>query len=137
MSKPDHMPWLSVYLCVKDAAKAMEFYQSAFTFKPTDEIIRDDDGNIMHVGMQYEQALVMFGPEAKFEDGTKAPITTGTRSPVNMFIYCDDVDAFYKNAVANGADSEQAPENMFWGDRMCKLRDPDGHIWGFATHQSQ
>jgi len=22
---------------------------------------------------------------------------------------------------------------MFWGDRMAKLRDADGHVWSFAT----
>jgi uncharacterized glyoxalase superfamily protein PhnB len=23
---------------------------------------------------------------------------------------------------------------MFWGDRLCKLMDPDGIIWNFATN---
>jgi uncharacterized glyoxalase superfamily protein PhnB len=22
---------------------------------------------------------------------------------------------------------------MFWGDRVAKLKDPDGHVWAFAT----
>jgi uncharacterized glyoxalase superfamily protein PhnB len=22
---------------------------------------------------------------------------------------------------------------MFWGDRMVRLRDPDGYLWSFAT----
>jgi PhnB protein len=26
------------------------------------------------------------------------------------------------------------PADMFWGDRMCSLTDPDGHTWNFATH---
>ena len=24
---------------------------------------------------------------------------------------------------------------MFWGDRMCSLRDPEGYLWSFATFQ--
>jgi PhnB protein len=26
------------------------------------------------------------------------------------------------------------PQDMFWGDRMCNLLDPDGHSWSFATN---
>ncbi len=27
-------------------------------------------------------------------------------------------------------------ENAFWGDQHCRLADPDGYEWGFATHLS-
>jgi uncharacterized glyoxalase superfamily protein PhnB len=27
-----------------------------------------------------------------------------------------------------------APQDMFYGDRVCTLVDPDGHIWYFATN---
>ena len=33
-----------------------------------------------------------------------------------------------------GAKAVFPPQNMFWGDRICKLTDPDGHVWNFATN---
>ena len=44
-----------------------------------------------------------------------------------------DVDSLYEAALKAGAKSLGAPENMFWGDRMCRLQDLDGYIWCFAT----
>jgi len=26
-------------------------------------------------------------------------------------------------------------DDMFWGDRYCKLEDPFGHHWSVATHK--
>jgi uncharacterized glyoxalase superfamily protein PhnB len=51
-----------------------------------------------------------------------------------MYVYCEDVDALCDRAWKAGAKVEVAPQDMFWGDRMCKLVDPDGHVWNFATH---
>jgi PhnB protein len=45
-----------------------------------------------------------------------------------------DVDAFVARAVGAGAKITMPLENMFWGDRYCKLEDPFGHHWSVATH---
>jgi len=42
--------------------------------------------------------------------------------------------ALYKRATAAGAVSKSPPQEMFWGDRVCQLTDPDGHSWTFATN---
>ena len=55
-------------------------------------------------------------------------------SPVSLFVYCEDVDALCKQAQAAGATVAMPPADMFWGDRMCSLIDPDGHTWNFSTH---
>ena len=42
-----------------------------------------------------------------------------------------------RKAAASGfryAKGDVAPQDMFWGDRMCKLTDPAGHVWNFATN---
>ena len=44
------------------------------------------------------------------------------------------MDTFYEKALQQGAKSLSAPEDMFWGDRMCSLQDPEGYSWYFATH---
>ena len=66
----------------------------------------------------------------------------GTRSPralggtyAGMFVYVDDVDAAFNQAVAAGAKSEMPVADMFWGDRYGKVTDPFGHSWSLATHR--
>jgi uncharacterized glyoxalase superfamily protein PhnB len=87
----------------------------------------------MHAEMTWHDQVIMFGPECD-KNQSKAPATTGVRPPVALYLYCDDVDAQYARAVAGGAKGEMPPQDMFWGDRICLLTDPDGYIWNFATH---
>ena len=37
-------------------------------------------------------------------------------------------------AVAAGSRVDQPLQDMFWGDRYGKLKDPFGHKWSIATH---
>jgi uncharacterized glyoxalase superfamily protein PhnB len=132
-ARPPGAPWLSPYLCVKDSDKALEFYQKAFGFEKK-FAMPGPDGRTGHAEMVYRDALIMFGPEAAYGGQCKAPVTLGIQSPVNLYVYCDDVDALFARATAAGAQVVLPPQDMFWGDRLCKLTDPDGHIWNFATN---
>jgi PhnB protein len=133
-AKPAQTPWLSPYLTVKDSDKAIAFYQKAFGFEKR-MAMPMPDGRTGHVEMTYRDALVMFGPEgADPSSKCRAPATTGTPSPVMLYVYCDDVDALFARATAAGAKADLPPQNMFWGDRLCKVTDPDGHVWNFATN---
>jgi uncharacterized glyoxalase superfamily protein PhnB len=77
--------------------------------------------------------MIMFGPESD-RNTCRAPVTLGVRTPVGLYVYCDDVDGLHRRAMEAGAVSEQAPQDMFYGDRVCTLLDPDGHLWYFATN---
>jgi PhnB protein len=78
----------------------------------------------------------MLGKESAKGCETRAPATSGTPSPVTMYVYCPDVDALYDRATGAGATGLVAPNDTFWGDRMCRLADPDGHSWCFATSRA-
>lgn len=75
----------------------------------------------------------MIFPEGAFGSQTKAPCSMGAEPPVSLYVYVPDTDAQYDCAIQAGAKSILAPHDAFWGDRFCKVSDPDGHIWGFAT----
>ena len=131
-ARPAGMPWVSPYLVVKDADAALDFYQRAFGFEKK-FVMPGPDGRTMHAEMIWKDSLIMIGPEG---DGhpCKSPSTLGVPSPVSLYVYCDDVDALFARATAAGAKVEFPPTNQFWGDRICKILDPDGHIWNFATN---
>lgn len=43
------------------------------------------------------------------------------------YLDVDDVDAFYRRAIAAGAEVLKAPHDQPWGMRELALRSPDGH----------
>jgi PhnB protein len=66
--------------------------------------------------------------------GLSQPFVIGG-SPTSAMIYFEDVDAVAERAVSAGAKVLQPVADQFYGDRSCKLQDPSGHTWMFATHK--
>lgn len=54
------------------------------------------------------------------------------KSSAWFILYCDDVDSHFQKAVAEGATVFHEPYDADWGERVCKVADPDGHSWSFA-----
>jgi uncharacterized glyoxalase superfamily protein PhnB len=131
--RPPQFPSLSPYLTVRDAAAALDFYQRAFGFEKK-SAVQMPDGRVGHCEMLWNESMIMFGPEMGNGGPCKAPVTLGVQSPVSLYVYCNDVDALSARAERAGAKLEMPPQDMFYGDRVCKLTDPDGHSWYFATH---
>jgi PhnB protein len=52
-----------------------------------------------------------------------------------VFLYVDNVDTVFNQAISAGARAEAEPADMFWGDRYGRLQDPFGHSWSIATHK--
>jgi uncharacterized glyoxalase superfamily protein PhnB len=113
---------MAPYLTVKDADRSLDFYARAFGFAKR-SAMSGPDGRTGHAEMTYRGVLLMFSPEGAW----------GQRSPEHLFVSCEDVDALFARARAAGAAVAKAPQDMFWGDRMCSLIDPDGHVWNFAS----
>lgn len=131
--RPPNVTWVSPYITVSDVEKMSSFYQEAFQFEKG-ELVPGEDGTIWHGEMKYKDQLIMLGKALAYGGTTKSPNMTGIESPMNLFLYCEDVDEFFKKAVKAGAVALIEPQDMFWGDRMCKLKDPDGYLWCFATY---
>jgi uncharacterized glyoxalase superfamily protein PhnB len=131
-ARPPGVPTLMPYLIVKDADAALDFYQRAFGFEKR-MTMPGPDGRTKHAEVAYQDAVIMFGPEG---DGCKgrSPASSGVAPPVGLYVYCADVDAQYARATKAGATSQMPLQDMFWGDRMCTVVDPDGHQWSFATN---
>jgi uncharacterized glyoxalase superfamily protein PhnB len=122
------------FLVVRDADAALAFYQKAFGLAKR-MVMPGPDGKALHVEVSWHDAVIMLGREqATPKSPHRAPVTTGVPPAVGLYLYCDDVDALFDRATAAGAKGVQPPTDMFWGDRMCTVTDPDGHSWSFATN---
>ena len=118
-------------IVVPDAAKALDFYKKAFD---AEETLRmpGPDGRIIHAEMRIGDSVIMLMDEMP-EMGSKSPLSLGG-SPVNFYVYVQDVDSAWERAVNAGAKVVMPLGDMFWGDRTGRLHDPFGHSWSLAQH---
>jgi PhnB protein len=120
------------YLCVKDAAAAIEFYEKAFGAVETLRI-NGPGPKIGHAQIRIGNALVMLSDE--FPDhGTLSPQTIGG-SPVQIQLYVPDVDALVAQAVGAGAKIVRPVADQFYGDRTGHIADPFGYTWIISTRK--
>ena len=120
------------YLAIKNAARALEFYEKAFGATVRYTLLMPD-GRVGHAEISLGDSIVMLSDEFP-EYGGKAPEALGG-SPGSIHLYVDDVDAFFKRALAAGARERKRVEDQFYGDRSGQLEDPFGHLWWVVTHK--
>lgn len=128
---PDGYHTITPNITVRDAEKALDFYQKAFG---AEETVRmpGPGGKIMHAEFRIGNSRVMLCDEMPEMD-TKGPKAYGG-TPVSFFVYVNDVEASFKRAVTAGATVTMPLDDMFWGDRAGQLEDPFGHKWMLAQH---
>jgi PhnB protein len=131
-SIPEGFHTITPHLVVKGASQAIEFYKKAFGAQELGRMPGPDGTSIMHAHLKIGDSNLFLNDEFP-QMGSVGP-ENGTRSPVAIHLYLEDVDSVFSTALAAGAEQIMAPEEMFWGDRYGKLRDPFGHEWSLATH---
>lgn len=128
---PDGYHTATPYLTIRGTAAAIDFYKRAFGAK---ELFRmpGQDGKIMHAEITIGDSHVMLADESVSSETQAPQALKGTAS--SIFLYLEDVDAVFKQAIKAGAKETMPLQNMFWGDRFGKLTDPYGHKWMLASH---
>ncbi len=129
---PDGYHTATPYLVVKGAAKAIEFYKNAFG---ATELMRmaGPDGGIMHAELKIGDSIIMMSEENP-QWGTRSPESLGG-SPMSLYLYVEDCDKVFNQAVGAGATATVAVKDQFYGDRSGAVKDPFGHSWHIATHK--
>jgi len=120
------------YLIAKDAASAIEFYKKAFGASEI-ERITDETGAVRHGEFQIGDSRFMITDEHPDYPAWQSPLSRGG-SPVHIYLYVEDVDAAFKQAISCGATELLPVKDQFYGDRSGGVTDPFGHIWYIATH---
>ncbi len=118
-------------LTVERCSEAIEFYKRAFGATER-YVMPGPDGMVAHAELQIGDSVVMLSdpfPQAS----TRAPTDLGGTT-FSVFLYVEDVDKIFNQAVEAGATVAMPLENQFWGDRFGTVIDPYGHAWGMATH---
>jgi PhnB protein len=109
-------PWI----ISPNSAALIRFLEAAFD---AEEIagsrMLNQDGSIGHVEVTIGSSIVML-----FDSYAGWPET-----PAFFRLYVDDADAVHRRALAAGASSVTRVTELFWGDRVGRVRDPFGNVW--------
>jgi PhnB protein len=115
---------ITPYFAIKDAAKAIEFYQKAFGATLLLRVA-NPNGSISHAEIKIGNSMVMIGENSEAQ----------TNSPISMFLYVEDVQAFAERAVAAGATWVlPLKKHDHEGDLRGGIKDPFSVTWWVASH---
>ena len=130
---PEGMNTLTTQLWYNgDCGRAIDFYQKAFGAELAGPVAHAPNGkSVMHAMLKIGNAHVMMADAwpGMWEKGPQGGATAG------LFVYVADCDRLFERAAQAGCETIFPMADMFWGDRMGKVKDPFGHCWGIATHK--
>src|SRR5262245_59543249 len=114
------------YLRVKDASRAIDFYQRAFGAQ---ELFRltEPGGRVGHAEIKIGTTTLMLSEEYP-EMGLVGPQSLGGTT-FSIHLHVDDADAWIARAVECGATVLRPATDAFYGERSGAVRDPSGHEW--------
>ncbi|HEX3251487.1 MAG TPA: VOC family protein [Pyrinomonadaceae bacterium] len=112
---------VTVYFHPIGAQRFIDFVTTAFDGK---ELMRHAEGDmIMHAKLQVGDSVIELG-EARYPT---QPL------PTAIYLYVDDVDAKYEQALKAGGTSMLAPTDQPYGDRNAWVKDPFDNVWYVAA----
>ncbi|MBA0047169.1 VOC family protein [Mycobacterium sp. NPDC050853] len=114
----------------QDPSAALDWLEKAFGFERS-MVITDSEGKLEHSEMRFGDCYLMVGSE--WDETVASPKSVGGRCTQSIHVHLDeDVDAHCEQAQSAGAEILMPPTDQFYGDRVYRARDPEGHVWAFA-----
>jgi PhnB protein len=126
------------HLIVSDGPAALKFYKEVFDAEEGDSMMAPDGKRLLHGEVVLDGHKLFLSDEfSEAEGGTcKMPQTLGGTC-VRITLQVDDADAVVERAASRGARVLMPVQDMFWGARYGKIRDPFGHEWGINQQQKE
>ena len=120
----------------RDPMAALRWLESAFGFETT-LLVTDESGGVGHAEMSFGGGRIGIGAEFTAPDmlgpaAMKSPASLGGCG--TQFIRVElasGIDEHCARAEAAGARVTQRPADQFYGARVYRALDPEGHVWNF------
>ncbi len=127
MSTVSHVPVgyhsVTPMLCVEGADGLLEFLTQAFDATDS-QVHRLPNGRVMHGAIRVGNSMLMVSDVCEGMSATSS----------GHYLYFDNADRYYEQALAAGAEGVMPVSDMFWGDRVGCVRDRWGNNWWIGTH---
>jgi PhnB protein len=126
---PPGFRMVSPYLVAEDGPALLDFASKAFG---AEELFRTaTPGGGVHGEVRIGDSMLMIGGGVP---GQKFP---GSLHPNALHVYVEDADAVFKQALAAGATSIDAPRDQDYGERSATVKDAAGNFWYIATNKGE
>ncbi len=128
--RPKGLSSAATYL---DPKAALLWLERAFGFEPL-MVLLDAEENLAHAEMSYGNSVIMVG--AEWSEHHRSPKSVGGKNTQSVHVQLargEDIDAHCAHARSAGAEIIQEPATQFYGDRVYRARDLEGHIWTFGV----
>jgi len=112
---PDGYHCITPYLNVKNGLQAIEFYKKAFGATEQVRMMTSDGNAIAHAELRIGDSVFMLADELP-QMKNLLPATLGGTSG-EIFLYVENVDKTFNQAVSEGAKILVSIADQFWGDR--------------------
>jgi uncharacterized glyoxalase superfamily protein PhnB len=120
----------------RDPMAALKWLEAAFGFE-TSMLVTDDTGAVGHAEMSFGEGRIGVGGEWASADllgpaAMKSPASLqGQGTQFIRVALAGGIDAHCERARAAGARITQQPEDQFYGARVYRALDLEGHVWSF------
>lgn len=123
------------YLSCKDPRAQIEFLKRAFGAEERLVMTAPGADCVMHAELRIQDSPV-FLTTANPECMSRSAQELGG-SPISLWLYVVDMDGLFARATKAGAEVVMPPTDMFWGDRMAVVKDPEGLSWTVASRKRE
>jgi len=111
---------VNAWVISRDTDAEMHFLTAVFGAVETPgSRVLDPDGDIGHAEVEIGDSVIML-----FDAKPGWPPT-----PAHLRVYVSDVAAAVERAIAAGARVVTQPTLLAFGERVARVRDPQGHLW--------
>ena len=115
-------------LAYRDVLRAAEWLGRAFGFHERIEARLSWPGGAL-TWMEMGDGLISLSTAGAHDLRSPAEVGGGSQS---LKVYVDDVNGHFARAKAAGATIVSELEDGFWGGRIYRARDVEGHLWEFS-----
>ena len=117
-------------LYVDNQEASSRFYELLLRTKPSLEVTGMTEFTLsenLKIGLMPNNGIAKI-----LADSTPHPKTGNGIPRCELYFHVENIHFEFENAIKNGAKIISEIEDRNWGDRVCYLADPDGHIIAFA-----
>lgn len=125
-----HIQLIEIILYVNDQEASSVFYERILRRKPdlnvpgmTEFIVSEN----CKIGLMPNKGIAKI-----LADKTPHPDSGNGIPRCELYLYVDNIQYEFDNAIKSGAKLINPITKMDWGDKVCYFSDPDGHILAFA-----
>lgn len=121
---PEGFATVTPYLIARNASELIDFLKTGFDGKETFMFKNPNNDSIMHATVKIGNSTIMISDAMEGMEPQAAM----------LFLYVEDVDDVYQQALDADATSVREPKDEFYGDRTAAVKDKWDNTWWIATH---